>query len=650
MLKGLANAVRFLSIDQVKTANSGHLGMPLGMADVLTVLFRNFLVFDPQRPCWPNRDRFVLSGGHGSAALYSLLYLTGYEKMSLAELKNFRRIGAKASGHPEYDPSCGIEITTGPLGEGIGAAVGMAIEERILNTHLGDDCINHYVYVCAGDGDLMEGISHEACALAGHLSLGHLILLFDDNGITIDGETGISSDEDVLQRFESYGWHTQSADGHSEKSTSDAIEAAKKDPRPSIIACKTKIGYGTPRENSPKAHAGTLTDEEIRATKKNLNYDCAPFEIPEYIEKTWKVIGNRHRESSEKWYNTQRCKYDNFDFNAATSIKKIFRSLKKEYFVSRPFAATRAISKRIIGEITKASKSIVSGSCDLGSSVGCFVSGMKALAPENFSGNYIHYGIREHAMGAIINGIVAGQKIRAFGGTFLTFSDYMRPAIRLSALMNLPSIFLFSHDSIGVGEDGPTHQPVEQIASLRAIPNLNVFRPADAMETLECWECALQSPSPSAIILSRQELLSVRFSGNINLCEKGGYLLYDDSSEINRRRVTLIATGSEVGLALEVKKILNDKDISANVVSIPCFELFNKQPQSYRDQLLGDSLRIGIEAAVEFGWRKYLRENDLFFGVNSFGKSGSCGENYEFFGLTATNISEKICAYLEKNN
>lgn len=650
MLKGLANAIRFLSIDQVKAANSGHLGMPLGMADVLTVLFRNFLVFDPKRPCWPNRDRFVLSGGHGSAALYSLLYLTGYEKMSLAELKNFRKIGSKASGHPEYDPSCGIETTTGPLGEGIGAAVGMAIEERILNARLGDDCINHYVYVCAGDGDLMEGISHEACALAGHLSLGHLILLFDDNGITIDGETGISSDENVLQRFESYGWHTQSADGHNEKSISDAIEAAKKDPRPSIIACKTKIGYGTPRENSPKAHAGALTDEEIRATKKKLNCDCAPFEIPEYIEKTWKVIGSRHRESSEKWYNTQRCKYDNFDFDAPTNIKKIFKNLKKEYFVSRPYAATRAISKRIINEITKASKSIVSGSCDLGSSVGCFVSEMKALAPDDFSGNYIHYGIREHAMGAIINGIVAGQKIRAFGGTFLAFSDYMRPAIRLSALMNIPSIFLFSHDSIGVGEDGPTHQPVEQIASLRAIPNLNVFRPADAMETLECWECALQSSSPSAIILSRQELLSVRFSGNTNLCEKGGYLLYDDSSEINRRRVTLIATGSEVGLALEVKKILNDKDISANVVSIPCFELFDKQPENYRDQLLGDSLRVGIEAAVEFGWRKYLRENDLFFGVNSFGKSGNCSENYKFFGLTAANISEKICTHLEKNS
>ncbi|MDR2781221.1 MAG: transketolase [Holosporaceae bacterium] len=641
MFGGLANAVRFLSISEVDSAKSGHLGMPMGMADCLTVLFKNFLVFDPQNPQWPNRDRFVLSGGHGSAALYAILHLTGYEKMSLNNLKTFRKLKSNATGHPEYDISCGIEATTGLLGEGIANAVGMAIEERLLNARCGDDCINHYTYVCAGDGDLMEGVSHEASSIAGHISLGRLILLFDDNNITIDGEVSVSSSDDVLKRYESYKWHVQSVDGHSEKAISKAIEEAKKDPRPSIIACKTKIGYGSPRENTPQAHGGAFSESEIAEVKKKLGWSYDSFEIPEYILKTWQIIGKRHQEICKKWHETQFRKYGSMEFEFTDDIKKVFRSIKKDYFVSRPFEATRVSSKNIITKLMETSDSIVSGSADLGGSTGCFSKTMYPISSDNFSGNYIHYGVREHAMGSIMNGIVVGKKIRCVTGTFLVFSDHMKPAIRMSALMSIPSIFVFSHDSIGVGEDGPTHQPVEHLAALRAIPNLNVFRPADAMETLECWECAMKSAEPSAIILTRQDVLSVRFCGRTNLCGTGAYFLYEDTSE-REKMVTLIATGSEVSIALEVKKMLNDMDISANLVSFPCWKLFDNQPLEFRNKILGKSLRIGIEASNGFGWEKYLGSDGLFFGVNNFGKSCSCLENYKFFGLTSRNICNEI--------
>ncbi|MDR2158424.1 MAG: transketolase [Holosporaceae bacterium] len=647
MFGGLANAVRFLSIAEVKTANSGHLGMPLGMADCLTVLFRNFLVFDSGNPQWPNRDRLILSGGHGSAALYALLYLTGYKNMSMEDLKKFRKLGSRATGHPEYNISCGVEATTGLLGQGIANAVGMAIEERLLNARLGDDCINHYTYACVGDGDLMEGISHEASAIAGGLSLGRLVVLFDDNNITIDGEVGISASDDVLKRYESYGWHTSSADGHSEKSISEAIESARLDSRPSIIACKTKIGYGSPRENTPQAHGGPLTDQEIKETEKKLNWFHDPFDIPEYIEKTWRIIGKRHRENCEKWYREQAGKYGAMEFEFSEEIRKVFRAIKKDYFISRPFEATRNSSKNIISKIMTVSDAIVSGSADLGGSTGCFSKTAVPISKKDFSGNYIHYGVREHAMGAIINGVAAGKKIKCFAGTFLAFSDYMRPAIRMSALMNIPSIFVFSHDSVGVGEDGPTHQPVEHLATLRAIPNLNVFRPADAMETLECWECAMKSAGPSVIILTRQDVLSVRFCGRANLCATGAYLLYDDASS-NSLKVTLIATGSEVAIALEVKKMLNDINISANLVSLPCWKLFDEQPAEFKRHILGDSLRIGIEASNGFGWEKYLGSDGLFFGINNFGKSCSCLENYKFFGLTSRNICDEILKNINK--
>lgn len=647
MFRSLANAVRFLSIYEVENANSGHLGMPLGMAECLTALFKNCLVFDPKKNRWPNRDRFVMSGGHGSSALYALLYLTGYEGITLNDLRNFRKLGSKATGHPEYDPDCGIEITTGPLGQGIANAVGMAIEERMLNARLGDDCINHYTYVSVGDGDLMEGISHEASAIAGHLSLGHLIALFDDNNITIDGTVETSSSEDVLKRYEAYGWHVQSVDGYSEQEIVAAINRAKLDTRPSIIACKTKIGYGSAKEGTSKAHSGILSKQELEQISEFFEWPYKPFEIPEYIEKTWKVIGHRNHENCENWYKTQFEKYGSLKFEFTPELKKVFRSIKKEYFISRPFKATRNSSKEIISKMMGASNLLVSGSADLGSSTGCLSSGSQAISKGDFSGNYIHYGVREHAMGAIMNGIVAGGKIRAFAGTFLAFCDYMKPAIRMSALMNIPTIFVFSHDSIGVGEDGPTHQPVEQLAALRAIPNLNVFRPADAMETLECWELALKSSRPSVLILTRQDVLSVRFCGRTNLCENGAYLLYEDSIR-SAQHVNLIATGSEVAIALEVKKKLNDKGMSANLVSIPCWKIFDEQSDEYRQHILGNGLRVGMEASNGFGWGKYLGSNSLFFGVNNFGKSCSCLVNYKLFGLTSENIVDVILKKLEK--
>ncbi|MDR2766593.1 MAG: transketolase [Holosporaceae bacterium] len=648
MFKALANAVRFLSIYQVANAGSGHLGMPLGMADCLTALFKNFLVFDPENPRWPNRDRFVLSGGHGSALLYSLLHLVGYKGFSRGDLRNFRKLGSSATGHPEYNLDCGLEATTGALGQGIANGVGMAVEERILNARFGDGCINHYTYVCAGDGDLMEGIAHEACAIAGYLSLGRLVVLFDDNGVTADGFVTASGGEDVLKRHEAYGWHAVAIDGHCEESLTKAINEAKNDERPSIIACKTHIGLGTSRENNSAAHSGPLSDAEILQARKFFDWPHAPFEIPEYIEKTWRVIGKRWHENCVNWFNQQSKIYGPMEFQVTPEIRKALRSLKKSYFVSRPFAATRKSSKEVISRIMESSDLVISGAADLGESTGCLAKDMKPIVKGDFSGNYIRYGVREHAMGAILNGVAVGGKIRCFGGTFLSFSDYMRPAIRMSAMMNIPTIFVFSHDSIGVGEDGPTHHPVEQLPALRAIPNLNVFRPADAMETLECWEYALKSQRPSVLVLSRQDLLSVRFSGRVNLCENGGYLLHEDRFSC-QRAVTLIATGSEVKIALEVKKLLNLADICANVVSIPCWNLFEEQPDGYREHVLGEHLRIGIEASNGFGWEKYLGSGGMFFGVDGFGKSGSCAELYGYFELTANKICGKILQRLEQH-
>ena len=644
MFKSLANAVRFLAIDQVGAANSGHLGMPLGMSDCLTVLFKSILKFDPQNPTWPNRDRFVLSGGHGSAALYALLYLTGYEKFSINEIKNFRKLGSITSGHPEYNPEAGIETTTGPLGQGIANAVGMAIEERLLNARLGDDCVNYYVYSIVGEGDLMEGISHEACSLAGNLSLGHLIVLFDKNDITIDGAVDISCGDDTAKRFDSYGWHVQTVDGHNEDEIANAIEKAKSDSRPSIVICNTKIGYGTPREGKPSAHGGALTSQERDFACKYFGWDHPPFEIPEYIKKNWEVIGKKHHKVCEDWFRDQYKKYQCLDLDIDQDIKRVLRSIKKEVFISRPFAATRVSSQNVLDRVMEIHPSFISGSCDLGSSTGCKGQNSKAIKSGDFSGNYINYGIREHAMAAIINGISAGKKIKCCGGTFLVFSDYMKPAIRMSALMDIPSIFVFSHDSIGVGEDGPTHQPIEQLAMLRSIPNLRVFRPADAIETLECWDIILESAHPSALVLTRQNVLSVRFSDRQSLCSKGGYFLNNDDPE--DVKFTIIASGSEVGIALELKKMLNEINIFGNVVSLPCWELFDQQSDEYKSEILGNKMRIGIEASNGFGWEKYLGFNGLFFGVKEFGVSCPEKEAFKHFKLKAKDIFEEVIQVL----
>lgn len=642
MFSELSNAVRCLAADMVCFAKSGHLGMPLGMADCVTELLKNHMCFSARNPLWPNRDRLVFSGGHGSALLYSLLYLCGYSQFSIDTLKSFRKIDSLASGHPEYNPECGIEMTTGPLGEGLGSAVGMAIAERILNDRLGDTCIDHFTFVIAGDGDLMEGISHEACSLAGNLGLGRLIVLFDDNNVTIDGEVGITCNDDVEKRFESYGWQVLNADGHDQLSVSTALLQAKTElNKPSLIRVKTKIGFGTSFEGTSKAHCGILNANQLQELKKSLDCDYAEFEIPNKILQRWREIGTRHDSIVKDWYDANNGIFENINETIAADFKKVFRNFKKEFFVSRPYDATREIGKRVINELSKASKFIISGSCDLGGSTGCKAESSVSITKGNFSGNYVNYGIREHAMGAIINGITLHGGLIALGGTFLAFSDYMKPAIRLAAMMNIPSLFVFSHDSIGVGEDGPTHQPVEQLAGLRSIPNLCVYRPADALETIECFENALNSKAPSAIVLTRQKVLSVRFCGRDNLCSKGGYLLYKDSSQ-HENGITLIATGSEVGIALEVRSVLMKRNISVNIVSMPCIDIFNNQSQEYKTALIGRYPIVIIEAASEFGWHKFLSDNGMFFGVNDFGKSAPSSDVFKHFKLTADHIVTEI--------
>lgn len=642
MLKNLSNAVRALSVDMVVNANSGHLGLPLGMADCVTELFRNHMRFSAKNPNWPNRDRFILSGGHGSALLYSILHLCGYEKFSIETLKNFRKFNSLASGHPEYDVDAGVEMTTGPLGQGIATAVGMAIAERILNNRLGNDVIDHFTYVCAGDGDLMEGISHEACSIAGTLGLGKLIVLYDNNKVTVDGYTNITCNDDVSKRFESYGWHVINADGHDEQEISNAIFQAKiNEQKPSIIIFNTKIGYGTDFECSNKAHSGILNEQQVAEFKQKIGVSQNAFCVNEDSKKEWSDIGSKGDQCADNWFSKYSDIFDNIKEEQKAAFKKVFRSFKKEFFVSRPYEATRSISQRIITELCLKSNFVISGSCDLGTSTGCMNTNSRPIKAGDFSGNYIHYGVREHAMGAIINGITLHGGLIAFGGAFLAFSDYMKPAIRLAAMMNIPSIFVFSHDSIGVGEDGPTHQPVEHIAGLRSIPNLNVFRPADALETSECWETALNLDNPSVLVLTRQKVLSVRFCGRDNLCSKGGYLLYEDSTN-NKNSITIVATGSEVGIALEVRSMLMKKNISVNIVSMPSLDIFEKQPDSYKKEVLGKSQVIVIEAASEFGWHKYYGDNGMFFGVNNFGKSAECIEIFNFFNLNSNNIVHKV--------
>ena len=585
----LSNAIRFLSIDAVQKANSGHPGMPMGMADVATVLFKYHLRFNPKNPNWINRDRFILSAGHGSMLLYSLLYLCGYKSISLEDIKKFRQINSICAGHPEYKEGSGIETTTGPLGQGLGNAVGMAIAEEIYRKKFGSTAINNKTYVIASDGDLMEGISHEAMSLAGHLKLKNLIVFFDNNKISIDGSTSLSVSDNYKKRFESYGWNFLEINGHNEKQISKAITKVSKSNKPTLISCKTIIGFGSPNKSGKaSSHGSPLGEEEIALVRKKLKWNNKPFEIPQEILNEWREIGSKGELLEKKWHETlnkknSKIKSDlekNYLNSNLENLENLIKKEKTKYFDSKPSLATRQCSMAAIESISALLPQLIGGSADLSGSNNTKTNNSKIINSKNFDGNYIHYGVREHGMAAVMNGLALYGGLIPYGGTFLIFSDYCKPSIRLSALMGLKVIYIFSHDSIGLGEDGPTHQPIEQLTGLRAIPNLNVFRPADINETLECWEIALKSHNtPSAIALSRQKVPYINpINSKENKCEKGAYVVNITSHESN---VTLVASGTEVELALKVQEKLKENNIHSKVVSMPCMELFDKQPKEF---------------------------------------------------------------------
>ena len=653
----LSNAIRFLSIDAVQKANSGHPGMPMGMADVATVLFKYHLRFNPKNPEWINRDRFILSAGHGSMLLYSLLYLTGYDSVKLEDIKNFRQLDSICAGHPEYKINSGIETTTGPLGQGLGNSVGIAIGEELYRKKFSSKIINHKTYVFASDGDLMEGVSHEAMSLAGHLKLKNLIVFFDNNKISIDGTTALSVSDDYKKRFESYGWKFLEINGHNEKQIDLAIKKAKKSDKPTLISCKTVIGFGSPNKSGKSSsHGAPLGDDEINLTRKKLKWDHSAFDIPKDILNSWREIGLKGAEIESDWLKNLNSSNKNLKeaFNRTNNeiflkdLNKVILQEKKKYFEEKPQMATRQCSMKTIESLTDILPNLIGGSADLSGSNNTMTSKSKVIKAKNFGGNYIHYGVREHGMAAAMNGLALYHNIIPFGGTFLIFSDYCRPSIRLSALMGLRVIYIFSHDSIGLGEDGPTHQPIEQLTSLRSIPNLNVFRPADMNETLECWEMALKNDKgPSAIILSRQKLpyINQNFS-EINNCSKGGYQLKISSHASN---ITLIASGSEVSLALEVQKDLKDLNIDSSVVSMPCQEIFDKQDKEYREKVIEiDSLKISIEAGNCISWKKYMSEKDLSISIETFGKSAPYKKLFEDYKLTSQDIIQLIQQKIRK--
>ncbi|WP_227010257.1 transketolase [Pelagibius marinus] len=644
----MANAIRALAMDAVQKANSGHPGMPMGMADVATVLFSRFLKFDPTRPDWPDRDRFVLSAGHGSMLLYALLHLTGYEDMTLEEIKNFRQLDSRTAGHPEYGHAKGIETTTGPLGQGLANAVGMALAERLLNARFGDALVDHYTYTIAGDGCLMEGVSHEAISLAGHLKLSKLIVLFDDNSISIDGSTDLTCDDDQIKRFEASGWDTARVDGHDPEAVAAAIAAARESDKPSLIACKTTIGYGAPNKQGTAAtHGAPLGDEEIAGAREALGWPYPPFEIPEAVLKSWRAVGRRSQEAVQAWQGRLEASDQRAVFERQMAGKlpegwqDAVAAFKAEIAAEAPSVATRVSSQKTLDVLAAAIPEMIGGSADLTGSNNTKAKSQGVVTPDDFSGSYIHYGVREHGMAAAMNGIALHGGLIPYGGTFLVFSDYCRPSIRLSALMGQRVVYVMTHDSIGLGEDGPTHQPVEHLAALRAIPNLLVFRPADTIETAECWELALQSEdAPSLLALTRQGLPTLRKDISENHSAYGAYIMAPADSE---RQVTLIASGSEVQIALEAQKLLRDEGISAAVVSMPCWELFDQQPPHYRDEVLGPgTLHIAIEAAVPFGWERWVESGGAFVGMRSFGASAPIKDLYKKFGITAEAVVEAV--------
>ena len=641
--KDMANAIRALAMDAVQKAASGHPGMPMGMADVATVLFTRFLKFDAAHPEWPDRDRFVLSAGHGSMLIYALLYLTGYPDMNMGEIERFRQLGSRTAGHPEYGHAPGIETTTGPLGQGIGNAVGMALAERFLNQRYGDDIVSHYTYCLAGDGCLMEGLSQEAISLAGHLKLGRLIVLFDDNQISIDGPTDLSITEDQLERFRASNWHTAAVDGHDREAVALAIENARGvADQPSIIACRTVIGYGAPnKEGTASTHGAPLGEEEIAGARARLGWSHPPFEVPDYILSAWRAAGRRHREAYERWTKAASLLdaasaahlVDPIDIEVAEAIAKATNAIKTDFAAEGAKLATRQSSQKVLERLVPIVPGLIGGSADLTGSVGTLTKQHAIVKPGDFAGNYVHYGVREHAMAAAMNGLALHGGIVPYAGTFLVFSDYCRPSIRLSALMAQRVVYVMTHDSIGLGEDGPTHQPVEQLAALRAIPNLNVMRPADSVECAECWDIALRSENtPTILVLTRQGLPLLRTApGAENLTAKGAYVLIEPDGG---RDVTLLATGSEVSLAVEAANLLHGEGINAAVVSMPCWELFDAQDEDYRQAVLGAAPRVGVEAAVEFGWQKWLGPTGAFVGMRGFGASAPAQELYKHFGIT----------------
>lgn len=649
--RDMANAIRALSMDAVQAADSGHPGMPMGMADVATVLFTRFLKFDPKWPEWPDRDRFILSAGHGSMLLYSVLYLTGYDNPTIEDIKNFRQLGSPCAGHPEHHELKGVETTTGPLGQGLAMSVGFALGERLQAARFGDDFSNHFTYVIAGDGCLMEGVSHEAISLAGHLKLGKLIVLWDDNQISIDGPTSLSVSDDQAARFSASGWHVQAVDGHDPEAVAKAIEAAQKDDRPSMIACRTTIGFGSPNKGGTSGvHGSPLGAAEVAAAREKLGWPYPPFEIPANILDAWRTAGARSQSLSASW----KQRYDALDAATRAEIERRLGGHPPAHFndaiaafkarlVEAPApVATRKASQNVLEAINPLLPETIGGSADLTGSNNTLTKDLGIISRDDFSGRYVYYGVREFGMAAAMNGLALHGGFIPYGATFLVFTDYCRPAIRLSALMQQGVIYVMTHDSIGLGEDGPTHQPIEHLASLRAMPNVNVFRPADAVETAECWALALASrTTPSVIALTRQNLPLVRTKHTPhNLSAKGGYELRPAEGQ---PKVTIFATGSEVEIALKARDTLQEEGIGTRIVSMPCCELFDAQDQTYRTGVLGKgTIKVAIEAASPYGWERYVGRDGIIIGIDSFGASAPAQDLYKHFGITAEAIVDAV--------
>ncbi len=644
----MANAIRFLAADAVQKANSGHPGMPMGMADVATVLFTRFLKFDANAPYWPDRDRFVLSAGHGSMLLYSLMYLLGYADMPLEQLKNFRQLGSATAGHPEYQHTSAAETTTGPLGQGLANAVGMALAECLQVARFGEKVVDHFTYVIAGDGCLMEGISHEAISLAGHLKLNKLIVLWDDNRISIDGPTDLAVSDDQRKRFEASGWNTWAVDGHDPEAIAAVLTAAQKSDKPALIACKTTIGYGAPTlAGTAKTHGSPLGAAEIAGAREKLGWPYEPFVVPDDVLPVWRAAGARGLQAHAAWVERVKAMGDaqgEFLRLIACELpkgwEKAILDLKKKTSAEAPKVATRQSSETALNALAAVIPELIGGSADLTGSNNTRAAGMKPITAGDFSGRYIYYGVREHGMAAVMNGLALHGGVVPYGGTFLVFTDYCRPAIRLSAIMQQRVIYVMTHDSIGLGEDGPTHQPVEHLASLRAMPGLYVMRPCDTVETAECWQLALNAKQPSVLALTRQALPTLRTTHtDENLCAKGGYVIAEAEG---KRQATLIATGSEVSLVMDARAKLKAEGVAAAVVSLPSWELFDAQPEAYREQVLGDGVRVAVEAASTFGWTKYVGLKGAVIGMTTFGASAPAPELYKHFGITADAIVKAV--------